>query len=235
VSSDSNGSEWEAVFHDFPEADPYMVDSEFEQLLPGSPAELLGEIGVYREEANNLSFEVKYVDSKWESRNWSFADSRNTFTGPKVGPTSFYGRRIPEVHSFFSQFWPTTTLAEIVKQTNLYASQPVHGAQGQQRRVVNGGANWKKLTVKALKAWLGIVIYLGLKTEPALKDYWSLDTFFGCPIVRNIMSRDRFLSILRNIHLVDNSNLYTNRRDPQFDKLAKVRWLVDNFVVARNF
>jgi len=44
------------------------------------------------------------------------------------------------------------------------------------------------------------------------------------------MSRDRFLSILRNIHLIDTSKLYTDHRDPQFDKLGKEHWLLDSFV-----
>lgn len=229
LPDESDSSDWEAMFHDFPEADPYTQDSDHEATCSRG-LDLLYELGIYPQNMGNLNLEEKYAESMWESRACVFDGTRNTFTGPKPGPTRFYGRRKPEVQSFFSQFWPIETLKEIVNQTNLYAGQKRYGSDGSGTTKLNGGPNWKKLTIKSLKAWMGIVIYIGLKNEPALKDYWSTDAFFGCPIIKNIMSRDRFLSILRNIHLVDSSKLCTDKSDPRFDKLGKVRWLVDSFV-----
>jgi len=101
------------------------------------------------------------------------------------------------------------------------------------RHLKKSPISYSELTVKSVKAWLDIVIYLGLKCEPILKDYWSWDSFFRCLMVKNVISRDRFLSILRNIHLVDNK-LCTNRSNPQFDKLGKVHWLLENFVLLCN-
>lgn len=44
------------------------------------------------------------------------------------------------------------------------------------------------------------------------------------------MRRAQFESICRNIHLVDNNTLITDKANENYDKIAKVRWLVEGFV-----
>jgi hypothetical protein len=43
------------------------------------------------------------------------------------------------------------------------------------------------------------------------------------------MTRQRFEAIVRCIHLVDNDSLPKDSTDPNFDKIGKVRWLVEGF------
>lgn len=166
LSNESNASDWEAAFVDFLEADPCSSNSDSHTSV-AEPVILLGEIGLYSHDIENLPLKEKYVESKWESENWNFTRSWNTFSGSKLGPTSFYGRRTPALHSFFSLFWPKTTLDEIVKQTITYVDQIVHAGHGKSVNRLNGGQRWKKLTMKSFKTWLGIALFMGLKSELA--------------------------------------------------------------------
>jgi hypothetical protein len=43
------------------------------------------------------------------------------------------------------------------------------------------------------------------------------------------MQRSRFEAILRCVHLVNNEELVTDQGAPGYDKLAKVRWLIEEF------
>lgn len=43
------------------------------------------------------------------------------------------------------------------------------------------------------------------------------------------MTQQRFEAIVRCIHLIDNKVLMNDTRDPAYDKLGKVRWLVEEF------
>ena len=71
---------------------------------------------------------------------------------------------------------------------------------------------WDFFTIIAVSSY-------NLRTQ--FKHYWSLDDDLSCPLVRNIMPRNKFISIKRNLHVADNNNLAGN------DKWAKLRPLFD--------
>lgn len=73
-----------------------------------------------------------------------------------------------------------------------------------------------------LRRFLGILILSGYHRLPRERQYWSYDEDLGVPIVARSMSRNRFLDIKRNLHLVDNSLASTSN-----DKMFKVRPLVE--------
>jgi hypothetical protein len=71
-----------------------------------------------------------------------------------------------------------------------------------------GGARWVDVTVQDIKAWLGIVLYMGVKKLPAIRHYWALGKeVLLCTIIHQITSCKRWESITRCIHLVYNSTL----------------------------
>jgi len=57
---------------------------------------------------------------------------------------------------------------------------------------------------------------------PSLRDYWSSDWVLGVPAFAKVMPQNRFLDIWNNLHLCDNTKM-PQPRDPNFDKLFKVR------------
>ncbi|XP_046399947.1 piggyBac transposable element-derived protein 3-like [Ischnura elegans] len=62
---------------------------------------------------------------------------------------------------------------------------------------------------------------VGYNTRPNMRSYWMKRPDYECPLVRNVMSRNRFEEIKRWLHLADNSHLGVN------DKFAKLRPFFD--------
>ena len=76
-------------------------------------------------------------------------------------------------------------------------------------------------------AFIGVTIAMGMLRLPRVKDYWSTSNVLSTPWFRSIMSRDRFLEILRYLHLVDSSQ-QKKKGEEGYDPIFKVRLLVDH-------
>ena len=61
---------------------------------------------------------------------------------------------------------------------------------------------------------------------PSIADHWKLDEVYHYAPIASRISRDRFLDISRFLLFVDNSTLLL-RTDPNFDRLQKVRPVID--------
>lgn len=86
---------------------------------------------------------------------------------------------------------------------------------------------WSPLTVPELKAFLGVSILMGIARLPSTSDYWSQQCLLGdFPIITNAFPRNCFWAIVWNLYFNDNSQA-APRGDPNFDKLHKVRPLID--------
>lgn len=107
----------------------------------------------------------------------------------------------------FYKFFDEEVLNLIIEQSNLYASQK--------------NAATFVLTESALKNFLGILLISGYHTLPSMSDYWSTNPTLGIPIVKQIMSRNKFREIKRFLHFSDNNQLDKN------DKMAKIRPLMN--------
>ena len=77
-----------------------------------------------------------------------------------------------------------------------------------------------------MRAFIGMLIGMGLHEVPSLDMFWSSDPLFGVQPIVDVMPRDRFKKILQGLHLNDNS-MTPARGDTNFDKLYKVRPLLD--------
>jgi hypothetical protein len=88
---------------------------------------------------------------------------------------------------------------------------------------------WMNLTIAGLKAFLAIQMYMGMKRQPNMKSYWEkAGSFFHCPTISNIMTRERFRELVRCLHIT-NPEGYENiqKGNPGYDKIRQVRWLVE--------
>lgn len=74
-----------------------------------------------------------------------------------------------------------------------------------------------EFTRNDLLNFIGIMTLSGYHTLPQAYMYWSSEDDKGLDIVKQCMSKNRFKSIKRNLHLADNSNL------DKSDKFAKLR------------
>jgi hypothetical protein len=98
-------------------------------------------------------------------------------------------------------------------------------------RHTNGRNDWMPIDKQELLCWFGVLVLMGLKDLPNIRLYWSESDFYGCPLIKSCISRQRFEAITRCIHLVDNSGLHPPGH-PDHDKLGKVRWLVEHFSIV---
>lgn len=78
-----------------------------------------------------------------------------------------------------------------------------------------------------LKTFLGINLLMGIKNLPSYRDYWSSQKELNDPYISSLMPVKRFSWFLTNLHISDKS-LEPKRDDPDFDKLYKVRPLLDH-------
>jgi hypothetical protein len=71
-------------------------------------------------------------------------------------------------------------------------------------------------------------MYMGLKKQPNKKSYWAhRGSFFHCPVISKIFTRDRFQAITSCLHITNHANYVGIRGEPGYDKMGQVHWLVD--------
>ncbi|GFS29687.1 piggyBac transposable element-derived protein 4 [Trichonephila inaurata madagascariensis] len=68
---------------------------------------------------------------------------------------------------------------------------------------------------------------MGIKRLPSYRDFWSTNEILHDAFVSGLMRVRKFIWILGNIHLNDN-NLMPKKSEKNFDKLYKVRPLLDH-------
>lgn len=107
-------------------------------------------------------------------------------------------------------------LESIVQQTKLFAIQK--------------GIDLS-FCIEELMAFLGINIAMGLLRLPQIRDYWSKSKILSTPFFSSVMSRDRFQTILRYLHLND-SSLQKKAGEEGYDRLYKIRPLLDHLVAV---
>ena len=112
-------------------------------------------------------------------------------------------------YSYFKNFITDEFLDLIVQQTNLYSAQ----------QNVNKPLN---VTKNEIEQWLGLVMYFSIFKISDTRMHWSRSVAEFMNVAPYVMSRDRFESIKKNFHLVDNNNITS-----QEDKMFKVRPMID--------
>ena len=130
-----------------------------------------------------------------------------------VGPTKPLGLDASPVDYFF-QLFPMMLINNIVEQTNLYAEQ-------------KGAVNFIPTCVSEIRAYLAILLLMGIVQLPNYRCYWSRRPVLNIPAISEIMSRNRYEQITRYFHLNDCSQ-NPPRTSPDHDKLHKVRPILDN-------
>ena len=117
----------------------------------------------------------------------------------------------PTSVDFFELFLIPSIIEYIVNLTYLYASQMSTPPQG-----------WKLCIFDRLHSLLGLVIAMGIKRLPNLRDYWSQVPLLGCPDLISSWSYQQFRALLSCLHFNDNATAIP-RGQTGYDSLHKVR------------
>ena len=91
---------------------------------------------------------------------------------------------------------------------------------------------WKATDRVEIVTLLVVVILMGVIHKPRFAMYWSTDSLISTPVFSQIISRDRFLILMRFLHFADNKNI--NLADPDWKEFYKVREVV-NMIKERCF
>ncbi len=140
----------------------------------------------------------------------------------KEGPSRHLPGYLTEAEEFFTRLFDIEVLNLLVEQTNLYADQ--FFARNPELQNNNYYRQWKSCGVEEFKAYIGILIHMGLVRLPRMQSHWEVSEHSSCCFCPNVMSRQKFTLIHKFFHIVDNERL---NRD---DKLCKIRPLINLLV-----
>ena len=101
----------------------------------------------------------------------------------------------------------------LVQQTNVYAQNRL---ETDALRHHSRMKKWVPVSVSEMKVFIAVVTSIGLNGKADVELYWSTDDVRQIPFYSKVMTRDRFLLILANLHISDNNRAVD-------DPLSKVR------------
>jgi len=162
-------------------------------------------------DADPDSCSIATDDEETEWQKDAFVESGINFDNITLVPQEPFTDRDGPVE-FFSNFFTQDILQLLVEQTNLYAQQ-------------NKPREWEDTTDDEMAAFLGMLIAMGIHGLPRARMFWSTDPLFRVQPVADIMTRQRFMKLIGNLHVNDN-NKAVPRGDPAYDRLHKVRPLL---------
>lgn len=160
--------------------------------------------------------------------NFMWSNVLTTYTAPGLFVENFGPCNIAEnvempVDMFLCLF-PVSLFEHIVCHTNLYATQESSTT----------GRSFIPTNLGEMKTFFAINIIMGIKHLPSYRDFWSAKLALRDSYVSSLMPRTRFDWLLSHIHLNDNT-LLPKRGQPDYDKLYKVRPLLDKLSQSFTF
>ena len=121
--------------------------------------------------------------------------------------------KVPETPLQFLQlFFSDAIFEQLAEQTNLYFEY----LKEQSTKKLD----FVKTNVAEIKAYLGIIIAMGMGKLPTYSDYWKKGVT-NMQWFSSIMTRNRFQKLSTYFHLVDNKTA-VNKDDPKYSKLFKL-------------
>ncbi|XP_007548905.1 piggyBac transposable element-derived protein 4-like [Poecilia formosa] len=141
--------------------------------------------------------------------------------GPQIDGLAPYSPK-----ELFLLFFSADTVKTICDNTNKYAAK--NQARGKKYK-------WVKINTDELYKFLGLLIYMSLVQLPSVQDYWKQNHFLSVLTPAKVMSRDRFRTIMWNIHLSNPEEDVKNdekKGTPGYDKLFRLRPVFDEILNA---
>lgn len=154
------------------------------------------------------------------NRGWSedlhdvYVHEFTQYSGPVVDLTEE-----SEPIDVFELFFQPAFYEQIANETNRYAEQ----RQAHAGRV---DKNWKPVTSDDIRKFIYVNLMFGIHDMPEFRMYWSNDKMLRVEAVAGVMTRVRFETINRYLHIVDNRD-QIHRGTDGYDPLFKVRPLLD--------
>ena len=118
---------------------------------------------------------------------------------------------------FFKLYYCQLVWDMLVDETNRYAQQTIDSNPDQK-------VSWHPTNVPEMMAFVALLIAMGINKSSQYRMYWSTSEILHIPLYPSIMSRNRFSSILRFLHV--SNNQMPRIASAKQDTFAKVRPLI---------
>uniref|UniRef100_T1I3L1 DDE_Tnp_1_7 domain-containing protein n=1 Tax=Rhodnius prolixus TaxID=13249 RepID=T1I3L1_RHOPR len=212
-------------------ANDFLIDSESDDFdsddsihdkkyLPSSSLDANANIPI--SETEEEEEEVSRCDSgsSWgsiKSSNPEFQEFNNAESTFNLNTT------IKEVLEAYQVFVNDELIDLIVKETNRYAQQLILKKHSSKSRI----SFWKN-TDREIKNFFAVVLTMGLVQISNINLYWCKDPIYHNSFISSLMSRDRFLLLLKCLHFSNNED-DTNKQN----RLRKIEPLIG--ILTKNF
>ena len=115
----------------------------------------------------------------------------------------------------------------MMEETNRYYDQSVAALGGLDNRpLASRLRDWMPVHLPCMKVFLAILILMGIDQRNSYELYWTTIEYIALANFKKIMPKNRFMIILRCVHVCDNIKIYG------INKLAKIRPMLNILVVA---
>lgn len=124
--------------------------------------------------------------------------------------------QLKEPLDYYKLFVDKKIIETMVVETNKYAAEYISSHDIKPKSRVK---KWEPTTFEEMEKFMGVLIVMGTTKVPNLNFYWSKKKCYRNEYIANLMSRDRFLLLLKFWHFSDSVD--------ESDKLYKIRNVLD--------
>ncbi|XP_039297109.1 piggyBac transposable element-derived protein 4-like [Nilaparvata lugens] len=224
-SEDESESEFDSNFMDDSQPGPSGMNSSNLQRLDHSSLQDSG-----TDSDNSIVMDVDSEDS--ESDEEVFIGPQNLYDWVDATDTSKF---VPHLFDFddtnsgidhnlglsadstesdcFKVLFDSDLVTHIVEETNRYCEQYKSSTVLKKKSKLH---KWYDTVLEEIYTFLAIIMLMPHNKKNKIMDYWSTDPLLHTPIFGKIFSQDRFMSLLRMLHFVNNEDRV------QGDRLGKI-------------
>lgn len=177
----------------------------------------VNDIDLDENEVNEIIQEIdqEFHDPKYQAYECDWLKNFDEHSGPRHIDDDATASEI------FLSIFDNEIISLLVEETNAYYHQYVRKAGGLDNIKPNARARkWTDVTNAEMKAFIGILLYIGLVRLPNYESYWNNDDLLSLKGLTQIMPRDRFLNLLAFFHTANNDN-EPPRDSPNFQPTYK--------------
>jgi len=121
------------------------------------------------------------------------------------GASSQVPGNLEKISDYFLLFYDNEVLELIREETNKYADQFFERFPEKRNTLLY--SSWQACSKNKIKAYLALVIHMGLSRYPKIEYHWSKSPLYNCAFCKNVMSKKEFLLLHRFLHYADNNTV----------------------------
>ncbi|XP_055924618.1 piggyBac transposable element-derived protein 4-like [Argiope bruennichi] len=154
--------------------------------------------------------------SKASTSPWSSTVENLTQLPFKAVPGLKVDDSVAEEIDFFRHYFDDTVMKLITEQTNLY-QRSIYPEDASGAR----SSNYLPVTEEEMFVFFALTILIGIIKKPKIKMYFSTNPMLATPFFNSVMSRDRYVAILRCLHFASSDAKKIGKLQPVLDKIIE--------------